>query len=199
MPSRWLRSLSPELGALALLAAFAVGSAGASTPTTDAPRLEGRAELTAGHGGLVLLVRPSPTHDRPATEEWDAFLESEGGARFRLGRASAPAVFALPAGRYRLDTVRSASGLRFHGVMPEPDSFEVVAGQVVYAGEWWVRTAFIEGGDGRLHGRVSFPREPLDALARDPQGPLSRYLFWLAPVNEKARPLKPTGARTPRG
>lgn len=184
-----------DAGAHTAARAFLIGLATlvlgvALAETRDATQLSGRAELPEGLGGLVLQIEPVIGRGEPTpVERWDAFVEADGGARWRLVDATHPAIHVVPAGRYRLDTIRSESGLRVNGIMSPPDWFEVVAGRIVYAGRWWIDTTIRLDLRKQVRGGVSFPREPLQALDEGPEGPLARYLFWLARRNEPAAPL----------
>lgn len=187
-----------------LLFAMTFGSAIASAAvgaTHEAGRLEGTGSLADGAGGLVLLVVPTPPRpEHVPTEEWDAYLESDdGAARWRLSVATRPAIHVLPAGRYRLATIRSVSGFQINGMMGAKEWLEVVAGRIAYAGRWWIRSTVVIGEPNQVRGSVTFPREPLDALGTAVDGPLARYELWLAPAGAAARPLTPPAGRTPRG
>ena len=184
-----------HLAALAFLLSFAASAAEPTAPPlADAPQLSGAQAFADGAGGVVLVLLVS-NHQRDkvsdSSEAWDASLVRVGdGARIRLLDATKPAVHALPAGRYWLASVRSRGGRVLSGIGTPERWFEVAAGRIGYAGRWQVTSTIELDLQSSIKTEVSFPREPLAALATDPAGPLARYGFALAPVGKPLQAIE---------
>jgi hypothetical protein len=111
------------------------------------------------------------------------------GARVRLTDVTRPAVHALPAGRYWLESARSRGGVVINGIGTPERWLEVADGRIGYAGRWQVMSTINLDWHSSIKTEVSFPREPLEALAADPAGPLARYGFALAAVGKPQQPV----------